>query len=305
MRELLAPERHAAPRGTAEPAPPAARREDRQRARGTAALRHQPGGHGLGASRRGLHHPTRHLLPLAGSADDRRGPQRALLGPLHDADGPRLTRLLGRLAAHGGSRPRRHRVGLVRRRLATARSGQCLLPVGRRRQGRPAQPLHFVGAAPPRDERGRKRPGHDLPGRPAPGWDVVPREPDRPVHLQQSLRTQDLSLAGTDMGARPADGLAGLLELAHAFLVMGRWFLLFALPILICTLIFQALLVLSENLRVNFLSGEYPASGAPFLVAAGTGIPARGEVTPTLLERFSFLWFPVDVTVTAAIAFVI
>jgi len=84
---------------------------------------------------------------------------------------------------------------------------------------------------------------------------------------------------------------------------MVRWVLLFALPILICTLAFQALLVLSENLRVNFLSGEYPASGAPFLVAGGTGIPARGEVTPTLLERFSFLWFAVDVIVTAAIAF--
>jgi hypothetical protein len=86
---------------------------------------------------------------------------------------------------------------------------------------------------------------------------------------------------------------------------MIRGVLLFALPILICTLAFQALLVLSENLRVNFLTGEHPASGAPFLVAAGTGIPRSGEITPTLLERFSFLWFAVDVLVTAAIAAVI
>ena len=83
---------------------------------------------------------------------------------------------------------------------------------------------------------------------------------------------------------------------------MGRRFLMFALPILICTLVFQALLVLSENLQVNFLTGEYPASGAPFLVAVGTGITPRGEVTPTLLERFSFLWFAVDVLLTAAIS---
>ena len=62
---------------------------------------------------------------------------------------------------------------------------------------------------------------------------------------------------------------------------------------------------MSENFRVNFLTAEYPASGAPFLVAAGTGIPRRGEITPTLLERFSFLWFAVDVSVTAAIAAVI
>jgi len=86
---------------------------------------------------------------------------------------------------------------------------------------------------------------------------------------------------------------------------MVRGVLLFALPILICTLGFQALLVFSENLRVNFLTGEHPASGAPFLVAAGTGIPRGGEVSPTLLERFSFLWFAVDVLVTAAIAVVI
>ena len=86
---------------------------------------------------------------------------------------------------------------------------------------------------------------------------------------------------------------------------MARRLLLFAFPILICTLIFQALLVLSENLRVNVLNGEYPASGAPFLAAVGTGVVPRGEVTPTLLERFSFLWFAVDVLVTAAIAAVI
>jgi hypothetical protein len=85
----------------------------------------------------------------------------------------------------------------------------------------------------------------------------------------------------------------------------GRWFLLFALPILICALVFQALLVLSEDLRVNFLTGERPASGAPFLVAVGTGITARGAATPTLLDRFSFLPFALDVLVTAAIAFVI
>ena len=86
---------------------------------------------------------------------------------------------------------------------------------------------------------------------------------------------------------------------------MGRWLVLFALPVLISTLVFQTLLVLSENLRVNFLTGEYPASGAPFLVAAATGIPPRGEVTPSLLERFSFLWFAVNEIVTAAIAFAI
>src|SRR5207244_12591479 len=101
MHELLALERHADPGGTAEPAPPPARREDRQRAGGAPALRDQPGGHGVGASRRGLYHPARYLLPLAGSGNDRRGPERALLRSLHDADGARFARLLGGLAAHG------------------------------------------------------------------------------------------------------------------------------------------------------------------------------------------------------------
>jgi len=84
---------------------------------------------------------------------------------------------------------------------------------------------------------------------------------------------------------------------------MVRWVLLFVLPILICTLAFQSFLVFAENLRVNFLTGERPAFGAPFLV--GAGIPRGSEVTPTFLERFSFFWFAVDVFLTAAIAVVI
>lgn len=108
------------------------------------------------------------------------------------------------------------------------------------------------------------------------------------------------------MGARSADGLAGLLELAHAFLVMGRWFLLFALPILVCTLIFQAILVPSEDAAVNsFFVGGHPY-GAPFPVGAAPipGTPVSGPA-PIPPERFSVVWFAVDVMVTAAIAFVI
>jgi hypothetical protein len=86
---------------------------------------------------------------------------------------------------------------------------------------------------------------------------------------------------------------------------MVRWVLLFVLPILICTLAFQAFLVFAENLRVNFITGERPAFGAPFLVGAGTGIHRGDEVTPTFLERFSFFWFAIDVFLTAAIAVVI
>ena len=122
------------------------------------------------------------------------------------------------------------------------------------------------------------------------------------------------------MGARSAVGLAGLLELTHTFLVMGRWFLLFALPILGCALIFEALLVPAEDFTVNFFN-EGHSYGAPFVVGARplptrpptpvpTPLPSPGP-TPVqgagtgAPERFSVLWFAVDVIVTAAIAFVI
>ena len=87
---------------------------------------------------------------------------------------------------------------------------------------------------------------------------------------------------------------------------MGRWFLLFALPILVCTLIFQAILVPSEDAAVNsFFVGGHPY-GAPFPVGAAPipGTPVSGPA-PIPPERFSVVWFAVDVIVTAAIAFVI
>jgi hypothetical protein len=86
---------------------------------------------------------------------------------------------------------------------------------------------------------------------------------------------------------------------------VGRRFLLLVLPILVCVVIFQLLLVFSEDLKINVFTGERPPSGAPFLVGSGTVITPGGPVTPTGAERFSFLWFGVDVLVTAAIAIAI
>src|SRR5207245_5875035 len=91
--------------------------------------------------------------PLAGPADDRRGAQRALLRPLYHADGPRLARLLRSVAAHGGTRARRHRGRILRRRVAAARPGQRLLSVERRWTSHPPQPLQLVAGAPLGDER--------------------------------------------------------------------------------------------------------------------------------------------------------
>src|SRR6185503_5598791 len=45
---------------------------------------------------------------------------------------------------------------------------------------------------------------------------VVARNTVRPVRLHQLLRSQDLSLTGSDVGARGPGGLADLLELARA-----------------------------------------------------------------------------------------
>jgi len=86
---------------------------------------------------------------------------------------------------------------------------------------------------------------------------------------------------------------------------MIRWFLLFVLPILSCALIFEAVLVPLEDFSVNFFSlGQ--SYGAPFVVGVGPRPPAVPVVTPEIVsERFSVLWFAVDVIVTAAIAFAI
>jgi hypothetical protein len=87
---------------------------------------------------------------------------------------------------------------------------------------------------------------------------------------------------------------------------VGRWLVLVALPVLVCTLIFQAILVTSEDAAVNsFFAGGHPY-GAPFVVGAAPfpGIPVNGPA-PNPPERFSVLWFAVDVMVTAAIAVVI
>jgi hypothetical protein len=85
---------------------------------------------------------------------------------------------------------------------------------------------------------------------------------------------------------------------------MVRWFLLFALPILICVPVFEALLVAAEDLSVNFLSFGH-SYGAPFVVGTGPMPPGLQGAAPDLTERFSVPWFAVDVIVTAAIAFVI
>ncbi len=86
---------------------------------------------------------------------------------------------------------------------------------------------------------------------------------------------------------------------------MGRWLVLVALPTLICTLIFQAILIPSEDVLLNFLSGGH-SYGAPFPVGAAPfpGTPVNGPA-PTPPERFSVLWFSIDVIVTAAIALMI
>jgi hypothetical protein len=87
---------------------------------------------------------------------------------------------------------------------------------------------------------------------------------------------------------------------------MGRWLVLVAFPILICTLIFQAILVPSEDAAVNFFFVGGHSYGAPFPVGAAPfpGIPVNGPA-PTPPESFSVVWFAVDVVVTAAITFVI
>jgi hypothetical protein len=84
---------------------------------------------------------------------------------------------------------------------------------------------------------------------------------------------------------------------------MARWFLLFTLPILICVRFFEALLAAAEDLSLNFLSFGHPY-GAPFVVGTGRMPPGLQGAAPDLSERFSVLWFAVDVIVTAAIAFV-
>jgi hypothetical protein len=86
---------------------------------------------------------------------------------------------------------------------------------------------------------------------------------------------------------------------------MGRRFLLFALPILLCAVLFQVILVLAEDFNVNFFAGGH-AYGAPFAVGAAPfpGTPVNGPA-PDPPERFSVLPFAVDVAVTAVIAFVI
>ena len=86
---------------------------------------------------------------------------------------------------------------------------------------------------------------------------------------------------------------------------MGRWLVLVALPIVVCTLIFQAILVFSEDWLTSFFAVGHPY-GAPFVVGVAPipGTPVNGP-PPSPPERFSVLWFAVDVMVTAAIAVVI
>ena len=84
-----------------------------------------------------------------------------------------------------------------------------------------------------------------------------------------------------------------------------RWLLLFALPILLSAVFFQALLVTAEDVRLNFLSGGH-SYGAPFIVGAAPfpGTPVNGSA-PNPPERFSVLPFAADVMLTAVIAFAI
>ena len=85
-----------------------------------------------------------------------------------------------------------------------------------------------------------------------------------------------------------------------------RWLLLFALPILLCALFFQAVLVFAEDANVNFFFGGGHPYGAPLIVGAAPvpGTPVNGPA-PDRPERFSVLFFAVDVAVTAVIALVI
>ena len=85
---------------------------------------------------------------------------------------------------------------------------------------------------------------------------------------------------------------------------MGRWFLLFALPILICAFFFEANLVIAEDFEVNFLSVGHPY-GAPFVVGVGWTPTPTGELRPNPPERFSVLLFVLDVMITALIASVV
>ena len=84
---------------------------------------------------------------------------------------------------------------------------------------------------------------------------------------------------------------------------MVRWSLLFAFPILICALFFQWLVVTFEDWQINFFGGGHPY-GAPFPVGVGWMATPVNQNTPNP-ERFSSLWFAVDVMLTAAIAAVI
>jgi hypothetical protein len=85
---------------------------------------------------------------------------------------------------------------------------------------------------------------------------------------------------------------------------MGRWLLLFALPILGCALVFQSVLVPAENFSVNFF-GVGHSYGAPFVVGVGPTPPLTGATPLPVPERFSVVWFAIDVIVTAGIAAVI
>src|SRR2546430_7999704 len=82
-----------------------------------------------------------------------------------------------------------------------------------------------------------------------------------------------------------------------------RWSLLFAVPILLCALMFQWVLVTFEDWQINFFGGGHPY-GAPFPVGVGW-MPTQVDQTTPNPERFSSLWFAVDVMLTAAIAAVI
>jgi hypothetical protein len=81
---------------------------------------------------------------------------------------------------------------------------------------------------------------------------------------------------------------------------MGRSFLLVGLPILICSLLFEAGLLYSERFLVSIFSAGRPY-GAPFVVGVGS-FPAEFPEAGSTPESFSVPWFVVDVAITAAIA---